>query len=465
MVTVHRIRRNRRLLSTFVVASMFAVAMAPASGQRPKQSAARRLKSGTSTSVPLGGGRFTPADGGRTLHDNVLKVTWLLDANVGANECSHVDSVGAGGGMSWKTAWACIAKLNSGTGLLGHTNWQMPATPKSDTSCGAKGPHQNSFGENCRGSAYGSLFYGAWKRQYGQTVALETGATKDGFKNLQPTLYWYGNKTKAPDTTKRADNGYNSFSFANGWQGANVDHHAMYVLPMIAGAVPAGSPVAKATIWDPAGKSGVAGKTGISWLADANIASNAQFRQQIRADNLSIQTDGSMDQKTAQLLIDSMKANKYLGRDDWMLPRAVTTNCQINGKTGTTGGYDCNVSGMGHLYYDVFKLSAGSAVDEPVDIAEVKPFTHVQPSLYWACLAATPTPMNTEAGNLCNASPIAAPGFAFSFDLGNGFTDTTLLPSDLYLMVYYPDPPPAKCATPAQCCMQAGGTMSGGKCR
>lgn len=465
--TVQRIRRRRRLRSIFIVASMCAGAIATAAGQRPKRSGARQNRSGvvTSLSPAAAASRFTPADGGRTMHDNLLKVTWLLDANVGASQCKHVDSVGAGGGMNWKTAWACIAQLNSGKGLLGHANWQMPATPKSDSTCGARGPHQNSFGENCRGSSYGSLFYVAWKRQYGQTVALETGATKDGFRNLQPALYWYGNKTKAPDTTKKADNGYNSFSFASGWQGANVDHHAMYVMPMIAGAVPADSPVAKATIWDPAGKSGVAGKTGISWLADANIAGNAQFRQQVKAANLSINADGSMDQKTAKQLIDSMNANKYLGRDDWMLPLAFTTNCEIVGKTGTTGGYDCNVSGMGHLYYDVFKLSAGSAVDEPSDIAEVNPFTHVQPSLYWACLAATPTPMNGQAGNLCGASSIAAPGFGFSFDMGNGFTDTTLLPSDLYLMVYYPDPPAAKCATPAQCCMQAGGTMSGGKCR
>ena len=99
---------------------------------------------------------------------------------------------------------------------------------------------------------------------------------------------------------------------------------------------------------------------------------------------------------------------------------------------------------MGHLYYDVFKLSSGSAVAEPSDIAEVKPFKDVQPSLYWGCMAQRPTSSNTQAANLCAADPTAAPGFAFSFDMGNGFTDTTLLPSDLYLMVYYPDPPTKK---------------------
>jgi hypothetical protein len=465
MKDVRRIRRrNHRLISAlFILGALTATAL-PAFGQKP-----RKKQSGGGAEKPQPPGvtlsdRFTPADGGRTVHDNLLNVTWLLDANVGARACKGVDSVGSSGGMNWKTAWACIAQLNSGKGLYGHTNWQMPATPKADTTCGASGPHGNSFGENCKNSSYGSLFYVAWARRYGETVALATGPAKGGFKDVQPTLYWYGNKTKMPDTSKKADNGYNSFSFSNGWQGANVDHHAMYVWPMIAGQADAGSPAAKATIWDRTGDPGVRGKTGISWLADANVAHDPQFLQAVKATGLSINADGSMDHKTADSLVALMRKYKYLGSGEWMLPVAASTNCQINGKTGTTGGYGCNVSGMGHLYYDVFKLAAGSSVDEPADVAQVKPFTNVQPSLYWACMAATPTPANTQPANLCSTTPTAAPGFAFSFDMGNGFTDTTLLPSDLYLMVYYPDPPTKKCATPAQCCVQAGGTMSGGKC-
>ncbi len=385
--------------------------------------------------------RFTLADGGRTVHDTVLKVTWLLDANIGKSVCKNVANVGTGGGMAWKAAWECVAQLNSGKGLLGHTDWQLPATPATDSSCSAVGPQGNSFAQNCRGSAYGSLYYDAWKRHFGETVALQTGPTIGGFSNLQPTLYWFGNSLQRESGRKKrnAYNGYNSFSFANGWQGANVNHHVIYVLPTIAGPVPASSPAARATIWDPTAESGVPGKIGISWLADANVAHDPRFLQQIKAEHLNIRDDGSMSQKTAQALIALMRQNQYLGRNDWMLPVASERNCAINGKTGKTAGHHCTVSGMGHLYYDVLKLKAGTAVAEPPDIAEVKPFVNVQPSLYWAC-SADPSTRSNPQGSLCSSTPTAAPGFGFSFDMGSGFTDTTLLGSDLYLMVYYPDP-------------------------
>lgn len=427
-----------------------------------------RSETGKDQPQPRAAGRFTSADGGRTVHDNLLKVTWLRDANVGKDVCQNVPNVGAGGGMDWHTAWACVAQLNSGKGLLGHTNWQMPATPVKDGSCSAVGPQGNSFAENCRGSAYGTLYYVAWQRHFGETVALQTGPTRGGFTNLQPTLYWFGNslQRQSGKAKQNAFNGYNSFSFSNGWQGGNVNHHVIYFLPMIAGPVPAGSPAARATIWDPAAQSGVPGKSGISWLADADVARDTGFLRQVKADHLNIRSDGSMDQETAQALIKLMRQDNYLGRNDWMLPVASATNCTIDGKPGSTAGYGCTVSGMGHLYYEVFKLKPGTAVAEPPDIADVQPFVNVQPSLYWACTADPSTRSNPQ-GNLCNSIPTAASGFGFSFDMGSGFTDTTVLGSDLYLMVYYPDPPAgsAKCANAMQCCLQSGGTWSGGRCK
>lgn len=421
-------------------------AAAPASaqrlGRRHHEGRQPQTEAEKDQSQAGGGEQFTSADGGRAVHDSRLKVTWLLDANVGQGACKNVPNVGAGGSMAWKTAWACVAQLNSGAGLLGHTDWQLPATPVQDSTCSAVGPQGNSFARNCRGSAYGSLYYVAWKRHFGETVALQTGPTIDGFSNLQPTLYWFGNslQRQSGKEKRNAYNGYNSFSFSNGWQGANVNHHVIYFLPMIAGPVPAGSPAARATIWDPTAESGVPGKSGISWLADANVAHDPRFLQQVNAGQLRIRNDGSMEQKTAQALIGLMRWNHYLGRDDWMLPVASGTNCTINGKPGKTAGHNCTVSGMGHLYYDVLKLKAGTAVAEPPDVAEVRPFVNVQPSLYWAC-SADPSIASNPQGNLCGSTPTAASGFGFSFDMGSGFTDTTLLGSDLYLMVYYPDPP------------------------
>jgi len=394
------------------------------------------------THIIIDGERFTPADGGRTVHDNLLKVTWFLDANVGKGACKNVPNVGAGGSMTWKTARACVAQLNSGTGLLGHTNWQMPATPVKDSSCSAVGPNGNSFGKNCRGSAYGSLYYVAWKRHFGDAVALQTGPTTGGFSNLQPTLYWFGNSLQREAGKEKGNpyNGYNSFSFSNGWQGANVNDHVMFFLPMIAGPVPARSPAAQATVWDPTAESGVQGESGISWLADANVAHDPRFLQQVKAEHLSIRSNGSMEQETAQALIELMRRNQYLGRNDWMLPVSSGAHCTIDGKTDVTAGYNCTTSGLGHLYYEVFELKAGTAVAEPPNIPEVKPFENVQPSLYWAC-AADPSTRSNPQGNLCNSTPTAVSGFGFSFDMGSGFTDTTLQGSALSLMVYYPDPP------------------------
>jgi hypothetical protein len=434
------------LLLLVFVAGVLAATPSLAQRQRrrefPKQKR-RELSKQTDTKEPppspspSSATRFTPADNGRTVHDAVLHVTWLLDANVGKSEC-HAGT----GGMDWKTAWACVRQLNDQS-FLGHSDWQLPATPTFDTTCSATGPQGNSFARNCTGSAYGSLYYLAWRRQFGDAVALQTGPTRGGFSNLQPTLYWFGNSLQQESGRRKRNpySGYNSFSFSNGWQGANVNEHVIHILPVIAGSVPPGSPAAQATVYDATADSGVAGKTGISWLADANIASNPGFLQQVKAGNLPISRAGSMEQKTAQQLVALMRQHKYLGRDDWMLPLASATNCTINGRTGGNAGYGCTVSGMGHLYYAVLMLKPGDVVAEPPDVPEVNPFHDVQPSLYWACTAADPNAATGALANRCSSTPTAAPGFGFSFDMGSGFTDTTLIASKLYLMVYYPDPP------------------------
>jgi len=64
-------------------------------------------------------------------------------------------------------------------------------------------------------------------------------------------------------------------------------------------------------------------------------------------------------------------------------------------------------------------------------------FSHLQPYLYWSCAAA-------EGSNvLCQSAP-PAPNFGWSFSFGNGFQGTDLQANNLYVMVYYPDPPPAQ---------------------
>lgn len=448
-----RIRKSSALL--LVSACLLSVVAAtPASAQRKKrQKEAQTETKKKEQSQPSGNAnRFTSADGGKTVHDNVLLVTWLLDANLGKGECKNVPKVGSGGGMDWDTAKACIAHLNQGSGYLGHTNWQMPATPQSDSSCGAKGTHGNSFGKDCSDSAYGSLFYKAWQLHFGDTIAQQAGPVKDRFRNLQPTMYWFGNSLKPQGAKKKPYEGYNSFSFSNGWQDTNVDAHVMYVLPVMPGAL--GTPDCDKknvpTVSDPGAQ--------LTWLADANFAAAPATRQHLGV--AGITSAGTMSQQTAQAFVKAMKDKGYPCAADWQLPTASATNCS-GSKTGHVG-YNCNVSAMGQLYYDVFKLKAGATVAEPPDIPAVKPFLNVQPSLYWACTAAKKTSSGPQAENRCGPKPEAPgpAGFGFSFDMGSGFTDTTIIPADLYLMVYYPDPPPpsVKCSTPACRCVDAGGT-------
>jgi hypothetical protein len=469
--------RSLRPLSALVILTLLLATVAPAVSAQGEKHRKKDQRPPTGTDQANGkkvarpgsaGERFQISPDGKTAHDNLLHVTWLLDANVGKGQCSGVSQVGKGGGMDWNTAWNCIKHLNSGNGYLGHANWQMPSTPNVDPTCKATGADGNSFAEDCRGSAYGSLFYLAFQRHFGETVARQLGPTIGGFRNLQPSLYWAGNSLGQASGVKKKNpyNGYNSFSFSNGWQGGNVDHHVMYILPIIPGPVPAGSPAAKATIYDRTAASGVPGKTGVTWLADANIASDPNFLKTVHGTGLNIRSDGAMEQSTAQRLISLMQQYKYLGRADWALPLANATNCTLNGKS-TNAGYHCTVSAMGHLYYEVFKLNPGAAVADPTDISNVKPFSSVQPSLYWACAGAKPT-ISDAGANLCASTTTAASGMGFSFDMGTGFTDTTVLGSDLYLMVYYPDPPsptPPNCTTPQCRCAKAGGTWSGGRCQ
>ncbi len=190
---MNAISPNLRPLSIVRVLTLVGIISAPATGQRQKQRASEanqtKIETGKNQPQISSADRFTPADGARTVHDKLLKVTWLLDANVGKSECKTIANADSGG-MDWSTAWACIQQLNSGKGLLGHTNWQMPATAMVDSTCPAVGQQGNSFGENCTGSAYGSLYYGAWRRHFGETVAWQSGPTKGGLNCSTPVQFW-----------------------------------------------------------------------------------------------------------------------------------------------------------------------------------------------------------------------------------------------------------------------------------
>lgn len=93
---------------------------------------------------------------------------------------------------------------------------------------------------------------------------------------------------------------------------------------------------------------------------------------------------------------------------------------------------------MGGLYHRLIKqlgLQPGEPVVKAPDIT-VGPFHNIQPYLYWSCAGD-----NRQV--TCGNAP-AAPGFEWSFSFGNGFQGTDVVGNTLYVMVYAPDPEPAR---------------------
>jgi hypothetical protein len=238
-------------------------------------------------------------------------------------------------------------------------------------------------------------------------------------------LYWSGSPPADPKQ------GFVSFSFNTGFQGANVTLNYLYVLPVIKGKLPGTPPATDKglevnpdgqTVYDPVAQ--------VTWLADANLAAKQTFGV------AGINPDGSMEHSVAVQWIAAMnKADQgrgYLSQTNWQMPETVAPDptCSI-GMNGTTG-YDCTGSPMGELFYKQLGLLRGESVAAAPDV-KVGPFHDIQPYLYWACEAETAITACLAAG--------PADGFEWNFSFGNGFEGTNLLANDLYVMVYYPGSP------------------------
>lgn len=393
---------------------------------------AQQTTAGSQSGNPTARERFHPSADGVTVHDNVLHVTWLADANFPAKQKFGLP-IKESGAMTYPTARKWIAALNSsdrGAGYLGRKNWTVPATPTTDETCTvARGPHGNSFGFNCANSAMGSLYYRGLGLRRANTAVPIPPSNVGPFRNFQPYLYWSATGKEKNQRQVRRENGSHAFSFNTGWQGGNVSDHVMYVLPMIAGALPgqtaaAGTELQRSadgqTVYDPVAN--------VTWLANANLAAEMRF-------NLAgIAADGAMAHTTAGAFIRAMNGfnrKGYLGQSSWELPPTNSDpNCSMK-----FGGYNCSGSPMGALYYHHLLKIIGAQPGEPVvktpDIS-LGPFHNVQPYLYWSCAG-------NASQTACSSSP-AAPGFEWSFSFGNGFQGTDVIGNTLYLTVYAPDP-------------------------
>ena len=371
---------------------------------------------------------LVPAADGQTVYDPNLSVTWLADANLAGTQTFGISNINKDGSMDYATALRWVDAMNMldhGVGYLGHNNWQLPTAPAEDSSCAHTGRHGESFGFHCSGSALGSLYYGSLGLREPDTAVPIPANTVGSFKNFQPYLYWSGSAAADPKQ------GFVSFSFNTGFQGANVPLNHLYALAMIKGKLP-GTPPASGTGLEinPGGQTVYDPIVNITWLADANLAAEQTFGV---AD---INPDGSMEHATAVQWVAAMnKADQgrgYLAQTNWQLPETVLPDpsCSIGAKGMT--GYDCTASPMGELFYRRFGLSRGESV-VAVPAVKVGPFHDIQPYLYWACEAETAISPCQTAG--------PADGFEWNFSFGNGFEGTNLLANDLYVIVYYPGSP------------------------
>jgi hypothetical protein len=381
--------------------------------------------------VPTADAELIPSADGLTVHDTVLHVTWLTNANLAGTAAGRFGfaKITPNGSMDYPTALQWVAALNAmngGAGYLGHNNWQLPATPVTDPTCGSTGPNGDSFGKGCMNSAMGSLYYESLGLLFPDTAVPIPNTATGPFTGFQPYLYW--SDTSNVDSSK----GFLTFSFNTGWEGSNVDKHYMYALPMIPGKLPGTPPVTGnglqvsadgQTVYDPVAN--------VTWLANAELAKTQTFGAQcVNGDGtLCIDSDGSMSHTTAENWINGMNAAHYLGQSNWQLPptASIDAACSLQ-----NFGFDCTGSPMGHLFYSQLHLSQGSPA-VPTPSINVGPFSDVQPYLYWSCTAAPGSQI------LCQSAP-PAPGFGWSFSFGNGFTGTDVVGNDLYVMVYYPEP-------------------------
>jgi len=367
---------------------------------------------------------LTAASDGRTVHDARLGVTWLADANLAATESFGVTGINKSGSMDYATAVRWVAAMNAfnnGTGYLGHNNWQLPTAPATDKTCELTGRNGEPFGYHCSGSALGSLYYVSLGLHEPDSAVANAEDQVGPFQNFQPYLYW--SKSPAIDPKQ----GFVSFSFASGFQGANVFRNFLYVLPMFKGKKPGMSPTSDVN-WqsDETGSILYDPTADISWLGDANLAATEEFGI------AEINRDGSMDHETALRWVKAMNESDggkgYLGRTDWDLPETGGPDpmCSMKGVTG----FGCTGSALGSLFYRQLGLKAGDSVIPPSE-TKAGPFSNVQPYLYWACAGDSPR-------SPCKADG-PANGFEWNFSLGNGFQGTNLVGNDLFVMVYFPN--------------------------
>ncbi|MBV9265262.1 MAG: DUF1566 domain-containing protein [Acidobacteriaceae bacterium] len=278
-------------------------------------------------------------DKGKTVYDPVHRVCWLADANLAAKEKFGVPDINEDGSMSFQAAQDWVKALNeyNHRGWLGHNNWLLPTTTANDPHCTRDNPDGGGgFAYNCSASGLGALYYEVLHESARTNLLPVKGSVNGPFRNLQPNLYW--SSTAAADPRQ----GFMTFSFNTGWQGANTKTNVLFVLPMVKGRLPGmAAPNGDGLELSPDGKTVYDPVADVTWVSDANLAATRSFHV------ARVGIDGAMDWETALRWVTELRNSRYAGSDKWRLP-----------DIGTCGGYGCKQSPLAQLYSHLH-LSAG----------------------------------------------------------------------------------------------------------
>jgi hypothetical protein len=370
--------------------------------------------------APCGGAVQAPA--AVTVDDPALGVTWLGDADLAATDTFNVSGISCDGSMEFATARTWVRAMNHAD-YLGHQDWTLPITPTPSTDAGCSGYNKaggGHFGINCSKSPLASLYDSFGLPAPDDTAVAIPDATTGPFQDFQPYLYWTNQKSKDQLGGKRC---CQSFSFNTGRTSSNTDLFSMYVLPIIQGnvfrvrVVAGSSSVLYPTDGGQAVFQVVPGTSGITWLADADLAQKETFNV-----SGSFGNDGSMTHTTAAAWILAMKNEDLNGTHGWL------------GKTHWRFPTQNDLAGL----YQALGLSGQEPV-VPVPDTTLDGFEDIQPYLYWSCAG-----LSIRGSCSGVASPGPGPpskAFQWNFSFGNGFQGTTHVGGQMYAMVYYPNAP------------------------
>jgi hypothetical protein len=187
--------------------------------------------------LPMIPGKLPTNPGGQTVYDPVTNVTWLASANLAATNtfglppCTSPTSpalcVNPDGAMTLASANQFITNMNSGTGYLGQTNWELP-------------PMASCTGYNCASASNPlvELFYGPLGLSGGTPVVATPDIAVGPFNNIQPYLYWSCEAATIQDTCQSdgpAAGFEFSFSFGNGFLGTDILANDLYATAYFVG--------------------------------------------------------------------------------------------------------------------------------------------------------------------------------------------------------------------------------------